>query len=347
MVSMKDIAQRCDVSVATVSKALNGQQGISEFTRERVIAVAREMGYTANVMARALKTNRTYNIGILYSDLRNSGFMHEYFASMLNSFRAEADRCGYDITFINGDFGHEGVSYLQHARYRRVEGAAIICADFLDPLVQELAYSDIPVVTLDHAYDNRMAVLSDNMNGIEELVRYVYGKGHRRIAYIHGNPTAVTDRRLRGFYRACEELGLQLPEGYVSSCEYHEPISCYEATKRLLALPQRPSCIFFPDDYAYIGGFNAVTEAGLRIPEDISAVGYDGINLARMISPKLTTWQQNTEELGRTAASRLIGWIEHPRTTPPEHLLIRGSLFEGESVRDLASRTTGKEYWST
>ncbi|MBR0207990.1 MAG: LacI family DNA-binding transcriptional regulator [Oscillospiraceae bacterium] len=335
MVSLKDVAQSCGVSVATVSKALNGQQDIGEATRERILTAAKEMGYTANVMARALKTNRTYNIGILYADLQNSGFMHEYFASMLNSFRYEAESCGYDITFINSDFGHTGASYLQHARYRRVEGVALICADFLDPMVQELVYSDLPVITLDHAFDNRAAVLSDNTHGIEELVRYVYEKGHRCIAYIHGNPTAVTERRLTGFYRACEALGIEVPQEYVVSCEYHEPVSCHEATKRLLALPQRPSCIFFPDDYAYIGGFNAITEAGLRVPEDVSAVGYDGIHLAKVISPRLTTWQQNTDELGREAAARLIERIEHPRTVLPEHLVVRGSLLEGESVKQL------------
>ena len=335
MVSLKDIALYCGVSVATVSKALNGHQDISEATRKRVQAAAKELGYTGNAMARALKTNRTYNIGIIYEDLQNSGFMHEYFASMLNSFRYEAERRGYDITFINCNFGHNKSSYLQHARYRQVEGVAIICADFLDSKVQELVYSNIPVVTLDHAYDDRMAVLSDNMNGMEELVRYVYAKGHRRIAYIHGNATAVTERRLRGFYRACEELGLEVPPELVSSCEYHEPVSCYEATKKLLSLDPRPSCILFPDDYAYIGGLNAITEAGLSIPDDISTVGYDGIHLARTVSPRLTTWQQNTDELGRTAVSRLIERIEHPRTTLPEHLIIGGSLYEGQSVKNL------------
>ena len=334
MVSMKDIARRCGVSVATVSKALNGQQDIGEATRERVLGAARQMGYTTNSVARALKTNRTYDLGILFTDLQNSGFMHEYFASMLNSFRYEAERCGYDITFINSDPAQEG-GYLQHARSRRVEGVAIICADFFDSAVQELVFSDIPVITLDHAFDNRMAVLSDNLYGIEELVRYVYRKGHRRIAYIHGNPTAVTERRLTGFYRACEELGISVPEEYVLSCQYHEPLGCGEAVKKLLALPQRPSCILFPDDYAYLGGLNAITEAGLRIPEDISAAGYDGIKLAQVISPRLTTWRQNTEELGRTAAARLIERIEHPRTALPEHLVIRGSLFEGESVKQL------------
>ena len=293
------------------------------------------MGYTANSAARALKTNRTYSIGIVFTDLSNSGFMHEYFASTLNSFRQEAERCGYDITFISSSMGRTNTSYLQHARYRGLDGIAVINADYFDPLVQELVYSDLPVVTLDHAFNNRPAVLSDNMRGLETLVRYVYGKGHRRIAYIHGNPTAVTESRLTGFYRACEALGLDIPNEYITECEYHEPVSCYKATKRLLALPERPSCILFSDDYAYIGGINAIYEEGLRVPDDISIVGYDGIHMAKMVSPKLTTWQQNSDELGRIAVELLIERIEHPRTAPPRHITVEGRLLEGETVMQL------------
>ena len=329
---MKDIALRCGVSVATVSKALNGHQDIGEATRERVMQSAKEMGYTANSAARALKTNRTYNLGILFVDLQNSGLTHEYFAATLNSFRIEAERCGYDITFINSDVGHQNQSYLQHALYRGVDGVAIICVEFHDPLLQELVYSNLPVVTLDHAFHNRAAVLSDNISGMDALVRFVYGRGHRRIAYIHGDDTAVTENRLTGFYRACEALGLTIPNEYIGSCHYHEPVSCCEATKKLLALPNPPSCIFFPDDYAAIGGINAIREEGLRIPEDVSIVGYDGMDLAKTVAPRLTTWEQNTAELGRVAAALLIARIEHPRTTPPEHITIPGRLLEGESV---------------
>ena len=335
MVSMKDIAQNCAVSVATVSKVLNGQQGIGEATRLRVLAAAKELGYTANSAARALKTNKTCNLGIVFADLQNSGFMHEYFASMLNYFRIESARLGYDISFLNSSVGHQDRSYLQHALYRGVDGVAVVCADFQDPLLYELVSSGLPVVTLDHAYHNRTAVLSDNTDGMMQLVRYVYEKGHRRIAYIHGNHTAVTENRLTGFYKACEELGLKVPDAYVRECEYHEPRSCYRATKELLALSERPSCIFFSDDYSFIGGANAIAEAGLRVPEDISAVGYDGIHLARMISPRLTTWEQNTRELGTIAADRLIERIEHPRTALPEHIVVKGRLLEGETVKQL------------
>ena len=168
-----------------------------------------------------------------------------------------------------------------------------------------------------------------------ELVRYVYRKGHRRIAYIHGNETAVTENRMTGFFRACEELGITVPERFIAGCEYHEPNSCYAATKALLEQPERPTCIFFSDDYSYIGGANAIADAGLRIPEDISVVGYDGIHLAKVISPRLTTWEQNTPELGRLAAEKLIERIEHPRTALPEHIVVHGRLLEGDTVRQL------------
>lgn len=335
MVSMKDIALRCGVSMSTVSKALNGRVDVGAAKKEQILKVAKELGYTANSAARALKTNRTYSIGIVFTDLSNSGFMHEFFASTLNHFRMEAERRGYDITFISENMGPANTGYLQHALARGLDGVAIICADFFDPKIQELVRSNLPIISLDHAFNNRAAILSDNMRGMESLVRYVYGKGHRRIAYIHGNPTAVTENRLMGFYRACEALGLAIPNEYIAECEYHEPVSCYKATKRLLALPERPTCILFSDDYSYIGGINAIYEAGLRVPEDISIVGYDGIHMAKMVSPKLTTWQQNTAELGRLAAERLIDRIEHPHTTPPKHITVQGRLLEGETVRQI------------
>ncbi|MBP3877048.1 MAG: LacI family DNA-binding transcriptional regulator [Lachnospiraceae bacterium] len=340
MVSMKDIAQRCGVSVATVSKAINGQQDIGEATRKRILSEAKKMGYTPNAAARSLKTRRTNNLGILFMDLQYSGFMHEYFASMLNYFRMEAEQRGYDICFINNNIGHPYRSYLQHVRFRGVDGVAIICADFKDPLVQELVYSGLPVVTLDHAFHNRTAVLSDNTDGMLSLVRYVYGKGHRKLGYIHGNDTAVTENRLTAFYRACDELGIAVPDDYIGECEYHEPESCYKATKKMLALKERPDCIFFSDDYAYIGGERAIREAGLRIPDDISVVGYDGIHMAKIVSPRLTTWEQNTGELGKIAADRLIERIEKPKTALPEHIVVHGHLLEGETVRTIV-RTEG------
>lgn len=332
MVSMKDIARRCGVSVASVSKALNGQQDIGRETRERILRAADEMGYLTNSAARALKTNRTYHIGVLFVDERRSGLAHEYFSAVLNSLKEEAEARGYDITFINRHAGNKPTTYLQHCRYRSLDGVIIACVDFSDPQVLELVDSSLPVVTIDHVFNNRMAVVSDNVSGTEALVRHVYEMGHRRIAFIHGEHTAVTENRLIGFYRACEALEVETPEEYVIEGVYHDPDRCGELTRALLELPEPPTCIMLPDDFSAIGGLNAIQKMGLRVPEDVSVTGYDGIHLANVIHPRLTTYYQDTDVLGRTAASKLIELIEKPRTALPDRFLIPGALREGRSV---------------
>ena len=331
---MKDIAHRCGVSIATVSKALNGQLDIGEETRGRILRTAEEMGYMTNAAARALKTRRTYNLGVLFVDPMHGGLAHEFFSAVLDGIRSEAERSNYDITFIN-NLGSRASTYLQHCRYRGVDGVVIASADFTDPMVTELVNSELPVVTIDHVFNNHIAIVSDNTRGMEELVRYAASRGHRRLALIHGEKTTVTLNRLAGFYRACEALDIPVRDEWVREGVFHDPQGCCRITKELLAQPEKPTCIFFPDDYSYIGGLNAVTEAGLRIPEDISAVGYDGIPLSRIVSPVLTTWRQDTAGMGAAAASGLIGLIEHPRTAILDRVVISGSLQEGGSVRQL------------
>lgn len=339
MASLKDIAKKCGVSVATVSKALNGQPDIGEETRKRICAAAEEMGYIANSVARALKTNRSYNLGMLFVNERRSGLGHEYFSTILEGFKAEAESHGYDITFINSHMGDQPSSYVQHCRRRGLDGIVIACVDFTDPRILALVDSDFPLVTVDHVFEGRTAVLSDNINGVDSLVRYAYRMGHRKIAFLHGEDTAVTRGRLTGFHQACRDLGLQIPPEYIIPCVYHEPDICEEATRKLLQLEEKPTCILFPDDFSFIGGHNALLDAGYTIPrlsanlQEISAMGYDGINLARMM--KLTTYTQNAEEIGRTAANRLIQQVEHPDEATAERILVSGALLEGSSVRDL------------
>ena len=332
---MKDIAKACNVSVATVSKALNGQQDIGEETRLRILRTADEMGYMTNAAARALKTNRTYNIGVLFVDPMHGGLAHEFFSMVLDGIRSEAERGGYDITFINCNLGQRSTSYLQHCLYRGVDGVVIASADFQDPMIVQLVQSELPVVTIDHVFNNRISVISDNIKGMDALVRYVASRGHRRLALIHGEKTTVTVNRLTGFHRACEELGIRVPDAWIREGVFHDPASCYKITKEILSLPERPSCIFFPDDYSFIGGYNAIRKAGLHIPEDISAVGYDGIPLSRIISPVLTTWQQDTVGLGRTAAAKLIELIERPKTAILDRVIVSGWLQEGGTVKAL------------
>ncbi len=333
MVSMKDIAQACGVSVASVSKALRDQRDISEETKRLIRDKAREMGYFPNSVARTLKTNRSYNLGVLFSDESRSGLTHDYFASVLENFKEAAEEKDYDITFVNRNRQRSSrMSYLEHVRYRNFDGVVIACVDFTDPEVEELVESDVPVVTIDHVFHNRIAILSDNVKGMRDLLTYAWRMGHRRIAYVHGTDSSVTRSRLSSFYKTAEELGLELPEEYVRRAAYRDTAGASEQTRFLLDLPVPPTCILYPDDFACFGGINVIRERGLRVPEDVSVAGYDGIRLGRHVSPRLTTLRQDTERMGRCAAEELIGLIESPRTSIPQIIQISGSVYEGGSV---------------
>lgn len=340
MASMKDISKACGVSVATVSKALNGHKDVGEKTRQYIKKVAREMGYSPNLAARALKTNKTHGIGVLFVDDARSGLTHDYFASVLDSFKRMAEKCGYDITFINSSRHRaNSMSYLEHSRYRGLDGVAIACIDFDDPEVLELVQSDIPVVTIDYVFNDHIAVVSDNVGGMRDLVEYICQRGHRKIAYIHGASTGssstVTSNRLSCFYQTTEKFGIEIPDEYIREAAYRDTEKSYKLTEELLELPEPPTCILYPDDFSAFGGINAIRKRGLRIPEDISVAGYDGILAARHLEPRLTTLQQDTEQLGFAAARALISLIERPKATMIEQITIPGKLVEGKSVTNL------------
>lgn len=332
MVSMKDIAKRCNVSVATVSKALNGYSDIGEAKRIEIQRVADELGYLPNSSARALKTKRTYNLGILFADKARSGLTHDYFAAIMESFKVTAEAKGYDITFANCNLPGRGMNYYEHCRYRGLDGVVIACIDFYAPEAQELIRSKLPVVTIDHVFDGRISVVSDNVKGMRDLAQYVCEQGHRRIAYIHGKDSSTTRGRLGSFYRTMEEYGIEIPDEYVREAAYRDTNATEQITRELLDLPCPPTCILYPDDFSAIGGINAIRERGLRIPEDISIAGYDGITLSKILEPRLTTIQQDTRTIGKRAAEELIRLIECPKTTLVQSIVVEGELLPGHSV---------------
>lgn len=331
MISMKEVAQRCGVSVATVSKALNNHNDISEKTRERIKRTADELGYHPNSVARTLKTNRSYNIGVLMND----GLTHEYFAEVLESFRAEAEKRGYDVTFISNH--NKNMTILENCLYRRFDGILLACCgDFNSPQIIELVNGRVPMVTIDYIFNGRTSVNSNNVRGMSELVRYAYSKGHRKIAYIHGNvESQVTKERLASFYRTMEELGAEVPPEYIKASKYLDSERAEAFTYELLELPDPPTCIFYPDDMSVLGARNAARQKKLKIPKDFSVAGYDGTVFSTMLSPKIATISQNTAEIGKRAADELICAIENPKTTIVKRIIVDGELVEGETIKKL------------
>ena len=173
MASLKDISKICGVSVAPVSKALNDHKDIGEETKATIKRVAKEMGYSPNLSARALKTNRTYGIGVLFVDEAMSGLTHDYFNHVLESFKRTAESRGYDITFTSGNLSGQRLGYYEHCRYRGVDGVVIACINFFTEEVRRLVQSEIPIVTIDHVFDGRIAIVSNNIQGMEDLVSYI------------------------------------------------------------------------------------------------------------------------------------------------------------------------------
>lgn len=196
MVTLKDIAGRCGVSVATVSKALSGAHDVGTKTAEHIRAVARQMGYYPNAAARSLKTNRSHNIGILFQEFPEGDFSHEHYADVFANIRRALGKAGYDLTFICRDVSFAPTEYLEHCRYRNVDGVILIHANFSDPAVQTLIRSDIPTVCVGKILPECSCVMSDYAGSTRDLVKAAWDYGHREITFLHGTPCEETTARL-------------------------------------------------------------------------------------------------------------------------------------------------------
>ncbi len=331
-VTMKDIAKKCKVSFSTVSKALKNSPEIGIETINLVKETAKEMGYQPNLAARVLRTNRTFDIGVVFEDATGSGLQHQYFAEIFDSVNVEANKKGYCITFLNSQ--RKTISYLEQAKSRHFDGIILVSTDFSRDDVQELLKSKIPVSMLDYDGDfpNACSVLSDNYDGMKSLVDFIISKGHRKIAFIHGENTEVTIKRIEAYKAALKEAKIPFNEDYLVEGQFHGTKASEEATEKLFALSERPTCIIYPDDFAYLGGQRALLSHNLVPGKDISTAGYDGILLSSLLTPPLTTYSQDAKKLGTELFDSLVDIIEGKKDGKSKPVKIAGKLFEGESV---------------
>ena len=324
--SIFEIAKRCGVSPGIVSRVLGTYRSeISDETRDLVLRTARELSYEPSP--------HTHKLGVLFMDESAKGLTHPFFASVLDAFKIAAEERGYDVTFINQRIGGQELSYTAYSQYRNLAGVCIACVDFTDPQVSELVASGIPCVTVDHLFKKTPAVISDNEMGVQKLVEYAISMGHQKIAFIHGhNNSVVTRTRIKQFYQTMEFYKLPVPEEYVRAGLYSDIGLARKLVLELLDLEDRPGCILLPDDLCYFGAQEAAAARGLKIPQDISFMGYDGISITQAIHPRLTTIRQRSEKIGEAAATRLINMIENPAEKSRVPTIVPTELIEGESV---------------
>ncbi|AJS58905.1 LacI family DNA-binding transcriptional regulator [Paenibacillus sp. IHBB 10380] len=333
MTTIYDIAKKTGYSPTTVSKVFNNYTDVRERTRQAILQAAKELGYLPNAHARTLTTKKSWTIGVLFVESSGMGMQHPFFSAVIESFKQVAVSKGYALMFISKDVGGKQSGYLENCKIRGVDGVVVILSDYEDPYFKELLDSDIPCVILDYDTSQAHTVYSDNIEGSLLAVKYLHSLGHRRIAHISGGMnTFAGSNRVQGYELAMTSLNLEKKECYIVHSGYYSIESGYAAMMELLDLQDRPTAVFVAGDHLALGAIRAAKERGLNIPNDLSIVGFDNIELSQYITPALTTIAQDTVLMGSEAADMLIRSIDDP-TLDLESLLVPVKLV----VRDSCS----------
>lgn len=311
MVTIYDIAAKTGMSPATVSKVLNNYSGVSQKTRTAVLTAAKEMGYTPNTNARALVTKKSWLIGLLFSEDLGSGIAHPHFSMILQSFITRAQGYGYDVVFVNTMLRQKEASYLEHCRYRGVDGVLLAAGWHFTSHIQSLLESKIPCVSVEDIYPNTHTVITDNYTGTMQALEYLYFLGHRKIAHLCGPSKSLAGKERLGAYRAfLAQKGLQYNPRYVVEAQYYNRESGVAAAEALLqqCWDDMPTAIFASYDEIACAAQTVLQQHGFRLPMDMSIVGFDNLSIAETTG--LTTIHQDRTAIGEHAADLLVKLIE-------------------------------------
>lgn len=331
-VTIRDVAAQAGVSVATVSKVLNQRYGVSADTFARVQAVIKELGYEASLVAQSLRNHRTNVIGILVADI-------EPFSTELLKGAADAIRgTGFELVVYSAG-GRTGDPEGWEQRYlTRLSGTLVDGAVLVTPAVDLEGLPGTPVVAVD-PHTGRAAlptVDSDNLHGGRLATEHLLELGHRRIALLTGREDLKSaQQRETGYRGALASAGIEVDESLIRRGEYDHDVAA-ESARALLSEPDRPTAVFAANDISAIATIESALELGLRVPEDVSVVGFDNIPESALCTPPLTTVQQPIREMGQRAVTLLVRLIngEEPEDT---HITLGTELVVRQTTRALLS----------
>jgi LacI family transcriptional regulator len=313
MITIKDVAREANVSVATVSRVFNNSAVVSEGTRQVVREVAERLNYWPNGAARSLITNCTQAIGVMLPDL-----FGEFYSEILRGMDMTARKPGLHLLVSSSHADADELVAGLRATRGRIDGLIVMAPDLdAGPAIRALA-THLPLVLIDpgKGFEACDTVGIANQAGASAIVRHLIGLGHRQVATITG-PVRNADarQRLDGYRAALRAAGIERAAGYEVPGDFTEP-SGYAAGARLLALEPRPTAVFAANDYMAIGVMGALSDARVRVPEDIAVVGFDDIAMARYLNPPLTTVHVDAYRLGERAVEMLL---EQPGSRPGRH----------------------------
>ncbi len=333
--TLRDVAKMAGVTSMTVSRVVNQNGYVSDETRETVLRAVDDLNYRPNRLARGLKRQRTDTIGLVLGDIANP-----YAAELARAIREITSQRGYNLFIcISEHSAKEDVAAFDSLADHQVDGIIVATRSnkIGDEHLHELIKRGVSVVCIgrDFQDENADSVTADALNGGFQATQHLIDLGHRKIAFIGATLASGKNlKRFQGYLKALNDNGLPIEERYVTgktdtdddSPGYSTEKLGYEAMKRLLALPNRPTAVFARNDFTAIGAINAIKEAGLRIPSDISIVGFDDIPTAVHTSPTLTTVRQPTRSQGSIAAEYLLKRIERNQTIKREEMILECEL---------------------
>jgi LacI family transcriptional regulator len=312
-VSIRDVASRAGVSIATVSRAVNGISTVDPELARRVWKAVEEVGYLPNTQARALVSGRSRMLGLIVSEITNP-----FFPELVQEFENLAVEQGYEVLIgsTNYDPGRTEL-LIRRMLQRNVDGVAVMTFGIEEELVQKLVDRGFPLVFVDAGPQlENIRVLKVNYGeGIRQAVQHLAALGHRQIGFISG-PLRLRSALARrdAFLDAMRELGLKVPKLYLVEGD-HTMEGGITATEMLIALSALPSAVLCSNDMTAIGALHALYRTTQKVPDDISVVGFDDIHLAQFMLPPLTTVQMSCKELAVAAVDALRAGIEpnHPK----------------------------------
>lgn len=327
---MKDVARLAGVSTSTVSHVINNNRFVSDGIRQKVDDAIQALNYAPSALARSLKMNQTHTIGMLVTASNNP-----FYAEVVRGVERSCYERGYSLILCNteGDINRLNRS-LETLLQKRVDGLLMMCTENHLPCGDIFSrYPRLPMVMMDWSpFEMGGDIIQDNsLVGGETATRYLIDQGFERIACIAGPLDKSPARyRLDGFYNAMRNANLSVPDEYVV-CSDFEFVGGFDSMNQLLSLADPPQAVFSSNDAMAVGAYQAIYQKGLRVPHDISIIGYDDIDLSPYLTPPLTTIHQPKDELGKLAIDQLLYRMDNPNgkaellvLTPK--LVIRGSV---------------------
>jgi LacI family transcriptional regulator len=308
--TIKDVAALAGVSFTTVSHVLNETRPVSADARRRVLAAVEEIGYLPSAVARSLRKSETKIIGVLVPNVNNP-----FFAELVVGVEECCRLAGYSVFLCNSDNDpRRQQQYMRTLLEKRVDGLLLSSAGDAAALARIFKLATVPAVTVDRLVPGARAdrVSVNNLDGASKAVRHLVGLGHRKIGCISGPAEfEVTQERVEGWRRAQEEAGFNADEQLLIESDFSSS-GGYEAARQLLSTHPDMTALFASNDLMALGALRAAAEIGIKVPQQLSIVGFDDIELSSYVFPGMTTVGCSIRELGREAGRVLIDRIENP-----------------------------------